>query len=88
MTQYANLDLSAFFSLQTMKRLFVSHHFAHIRLIVHSYNLVTSQDADFFRRTTFNDARHSYRIFANDKLNTHTAERTLQIVVGSLGIFG
>ena len=88
MTQDANLHLGAFLSLQTMECLLIGHHLTHIRLIIHSNNLVTCQDAHFLRGSSFDDARHSYRVFTDDKLNTHTAKRALQIVVGSLGIFG
>ena len=67
---------------------FVAYAFAHESGIVDGNNAVAGQYAHFFGRAAGDNANHVDRIVQNIELYTNTAERTFQLLVDALQIFG
>ena len=87
-TDNAQLYFRILGPLQTVHRLFVGHILANKWLIVDLDNLVASNQTSTLSGSIANHILHTDGIIADGKLNAHTRERTLQIVVGNLHILG
>ena len=85
---HAYLDLGVLGALEPVHGLFLGHYLTHKRLAIHAHNLVACQNAGLFGGTVLDDALDVNSVLSDDKLDTDTRERTLQVVGGSLCLLG
>ena len=87
-TDDTNLHLGVFGSLQAMLCLFIGYYLPHKGLTVHADNFVTRQDAGSLGRPILDDVLHVDSILPDGELDADTRERTAQVVVCCLHVFG
>ena len=68
--------------------LFIGYYLPHKGLTVHADNFVTRQDAGALSRPILDDVLHVDSILPDGELDADTRERTAQVVIGRLHVFG
>ena len=71
-----------------MLRLFIGYYLADKGLTVNAYDFVTRQDAGSLGRPILDDVLHVDSILPDGELDADTRERTAQVVVCCLHVFG
>ena len=71
---------------QSSHGLLVGHLLAHKRFAIHTHDFVSGDKPRPFRRTVSDNVLHSYSVLTNGEFYSHSRERALEVVVGSLHV--
>ena len=85
-THHSDIYLCVLRTFQTAHGFLIGHLLSDKSTVVDGHNLIACQQTSTLGGAVLDDCLHMDGVLTNNKLDAHTRERTLQVVVGGLHI--